>query len=55
MELTLQEYNDTRKWQLPSDEDGSVEGYMTEDLLTHHKTWMPKKVFHANFIQIENK
>lgn len=52
--MNRQEYNDYRGWELPSDEDGSDEGYLDEYLdggqANHpsHKgyiSWSPKKVF----------
>lgn len=52
--MNRQQYNDFRGWQLPSDEDGSDEGFLVEYLdggnpnTTTHKgyvSWSPKEQF----------
>lgn len=52
--MTRQEYNDFRGWELPSDEDGSDEGFLVEyvdggkantDEYEGYVSWSPKGVF----------
>lgn len=52
--MTRQEYNDFRGWELPSDEDGSDEGYLVEYVdggeantkdFDGYVSWSPKYVF----------
>lgn len=56
--MNRQEYNDYRGWELPSDEDGSDEGYLVEYVdggqsnHVNHKgyiSWSPKAVFDASY------
>ena len=59
--MTRQEYNDLRGWRLPADEDGSDEGYLTEDINSPPNTldfdgyvsWTPKKMFDDQFYEID--
>ena len=52
--MNRQEYNDFRGWELPSDEDGSDEGYLVEyvdggqantEQYAGYVSWSPKDVF----------
>lgn len=55
--MTRQEYNDYRGWTLPEDEDGSDEGYLTEDIdgptntdeHSGYVSWTPKVMFESSF------
>ena len=55
--MTRQEYNDLRGWKLPADEDGSDEGYLTEDIsgapntleFDGYVSWTPKAMFEDQF------
>lgn len=57
--MSRQEYNDLRGWRLPADEDGSDEGYLTEDINSSPNTlefdgyvsWMPKEMFDDQFYE----
>lgn len=56
-EMTRQEYNDYRGWQLPENEDGGDIGYITEDRAGQKNTeqlegfvqWLPKVEFERKF------
>lgn len=56
--MSRQEYNDFRGWELPSDEDGSDEGYLVEyvdggkantDSFDGYVSWSPKDVFERTY------
>lgn len=42
------EYNDYRRWILPTDEDGSDEGFLTDDGYGHIQ-WIPAETFIRDF------
>lgn len=58
--MTRQEYNDLRGWRLPADEDGSDEGYLTEDINAPanmegwdgYISWTPKAMFDDQFYAV---
>ena len=60
--MTRQEYNDLRGWKLPADEDGSDEGYLTEDINSPPNTldfdgyvsWTPKAMFDDQFYEADD-
>lgn len=61
--MTRQEYNDFRKWALPSDEDGSDEGYLVEYVdggkantaeYSGYVSWSPRDVFERTYKEIES-
>lgn len=60
--MTRQEYNDFRGWKLPADEDGSDEGYLTEDVNSPPNTldfdgyvsWTPKAMFDDQFYEADD-
>ena len=52
--MTRQQYNDFRGWELPTDEDGTDEGYLVEyldggkpntDMYAGYVSWSPKEQF----------
>lgn len=57
--MTRQDYNDLRGWELPADEDGSDEGYLTEDIngqsnldgYSGYVSWTPKAMFEDQFYE----
>jgi hypothetical protein len=57
--MTRQAYNDLRGWELPADEDGSDEGYLTEDIngqsnldcYSGYVSWTPKAMFEDQFYE----
>ncbi|MER1974100.1 MAG: DUF2829 domain-containing protein [Psychrobacter alimentarius] len=57
--MTRQEYNDLRGWDLPADEDGSDDGYLTVDINADsnfegydgHVSWKPKAMFDDQFYE----
>lgn len=63
--MTRKEYNDYRGWDLPSDEDGTDEGYLVEyeqsletPNINHpdhlgYISWSPKDVFNEAYVQVE--
>lgn len=61
--MTRQEYNDLRGWDLPSDEDGSDEGYLTVDIngasnvegYDGYVSWTPKAMFDDQFYAVDDK
>lgn len=60
--MTRQEYNDLRVWDLPADEDGSDEGYLTEDIKAPSNlegwdgyiSWTPKDMFEKTYLPSEH-
>lgn len=58
--MTRQEYNDLRGWRLPTNEDGSDEGYLTEDINAPanmegwdgYISWTPKAMFDDQFYAV---
>lgn len=61
--MSRQEYNDYRGWELPSDEDGSDEGYLVEYVGSpngNHPehmgyiSWSPKSVFDAGYHDVSD-
>ena len=58
--MTRQEYNDLRGWDLPADEDGSDEGFLTEDINAPSNlegwdgyiSWTPKAIFEDQFYAV---
>lgn len=61
--MTRQEYNNLRGWPLPADEDGSDEGYLTEDINAPSNlegwdgyiSWTPKAIFEEQFYEADDK
>lgn len=61
--MTRQEYNDLRGWTLPADEDGSDEGYLTEDMNAASNlegwdgfiSWTPKEIFDDQFYEVDEQ
>lgn len=60
--MTRQEYNDFRGWELPSDENGSDEGYLVEYVdggkantpeYKGYVSWSPKDVFDKAYNEVE--
>lgn len=58
--MTLGAYNELRGWELPADEDGSVEGYLVEypdqesniDGYRGYVSWSPRDVFEEIYKQV---
>lgn len=59
--MTRQEYNDYRGWELPSDEDGTDEGFLVEyidggasnhELHNGYISWSPKQVFEKGYTKV---
>lgn len=61
--MTRQEYNDLRGWELPADEDGSDDGYLTVDVNADsnfdgydgHVSWKPKALFDDQFYEVDDE
>lgn len=61
--MTRQEYNDLRGWRLPVDENGSDEGYLTEDINAPSNlegwdgyiSWTPKAMFDDQFYAVDDE
>lgn len=61
--MNRQEYNNLRGWPLPADEDGSDEGYLTEDINAPSNlegwdgyiSWTPKAIFEEQFYEADDK
>ncbi len=61
--MTRQEYNDLRGWNLPADEDGSDDGYLTEDMNGASNlegwdgfiSWTPKEIFDDQFYEVDEQ
>lgn len=60
-EMTRQDYNDYRGWELPEDEDGADEGYLVEYLdggQANHEdhegyiSWSPKGVAEQSYLEV---
>lgn len=59
--MNRQAYNALRGWDLPADEDGSDEGYLTEDMNAASNlegwdgfiSWVPKAMFDDQFCEID--
>jgi hypothetical protein len=49
---TLGEYNKRRGWQLPENEDADRPGYYVEYAIDGYKSWSPKEVFDASYVEI---
>lgn len=61
--MSRQEYTDYRGWELPSDEDGSDEGYLVEYVGSPGRnhpdhmgyiSWSPKSVFDAGYHDVSD-
>jgi len=59
--MSRQEYNDFRDWELPSDEDGTDEGYLVEytdggksntSEFAGYVSWSPKDVFDRAYLNV---
>lgn len=61
--MNRQEYNNLRSWNLPADEDGSDDGYLTEDInaasnlegFDGYVSWTPKAMFEDQFYEAYSK
>lgn len=61
--MSRQEYNDLRGWDLPVNEDGSDEGYLTEDINAPSNlegwdgyiSWTPKTMFDDQFYEADDE
>lgn len=61
--MTRQAYNDLRGWDLPADEDGSDDGYLTVDINADsnfdgydgHVSWKPKALFDDQFYEADTQ
>jgi len=61
--MNRQAYNDLRGWDLPADEDGSDEGYLTEDMNGASNlegwggfiSWTPKDMFNDQFYEADDQ
>lgn len=61
--MTREAYNNFRGWYLPADEDGSDEGYLTEDIngesnvdgYTGYVSWTPKAMFDDQFYEVDDE
>ena len=61
--MTRQAYNDLRGWDLPADEDGADDGYLTEDINGDKNTpqfkgyvsWTPKAMFDEQFYEADEQ
>lgn len=61
--MNRQEYNDLRGWDLPADEDGSDDGYLTEDIngasnvdgYNGYVSWTPKAMFEDQFYEVDEQ
>lgn len=60
--MTRQEYNDLRNWDLPTDENGADDGYITEDIngasnvdgYNGYVSWTPKAMFDEQFYEADD-
>ncbi|MGO3665372.1 DUF2829 domain-containing protein [Psychrobacter sp. AOP31-E1-50] len=61
--MTRKAYNDLRGWDLPADEDGSDNGYLTEDInapanmegWNGYISWTPKAMFEDQFYEADDE
>lgn len=61
--MTRQEYNTLRGWDLPADECGNDDGYLTEDIEVEsnlksyegYVSWSPKAAFEKHYYQVEDQ
>lgn len=61
--MTRKAYNDLRGWDLPADEDGSDNGYLTEDInapanmegWNGYISWTPKAMFEDQFYEADGE
>lgn len=61
--MTRGEYNDLRGWDLPADEDGSDDGYLTVDISVEpnlddyegYVSWTPKAMFDSQFYEANDQ
>jgi|GEM_PF-1529397 len=61
--MNRQEYNDLRGWDLPADEDGSDDGYLTVDINAEpnlagydgYVSWTPKAMFESQFHEVSRQ
>lgn len=51
--MTLGEYNNYRKWDIPKQEDPFREGYLVE-YPDGYQSWSPKEIFDASHLEIQN-
>lgn len=62
-QMSRQEYNDLRGWDLPADEDGSDKGYLVEDInapantdgYSGYVTWTPNDIFEDQFYEANDR
>ena len=50
--MTRLEYNNLRNWDLPSNEDGSDDGFCCVNIDDNHMNWFPKKQFERQFSKV---
>lgn len=62
-QMSRQEYNDLRGWDLPADEEGSDKGYLVEDINAPANTdsyggyisWTPNDIFEDQFYEADDR